>query len=121
MTTFPKSSALIADAIEEAIFDAFGVEPPPGNSRPIRTASAEPGQKPHPNPELHRLLRLWPMSSGAASELLRRDERTVRRWINGQYPLDAETRDWLGRLCGWIEGNPPPYPSRPSVAASALP
>ena len=33
---FPKSRQMIADAIEEAIFDAFGMEPPEGNSRPIR-------------------------------------------------------------------------------------
>jgi hypothetical protein len=36
---FPKSTLMIEDAIEEAIFDAFGMEPPAGNSRPIRRAS----------------------------------------------------------------------------------
>lgn len=35
---FPKSRQLIADAIEEAIFDAFGMEPPASNSRPIKNA-----------------------------------------------------------------------------------
>lgn len=35
---FPRSRAMIEDAIEEAIFDAFGIEPPEGNSRPIKGA-----------------------------------------------------------------------------------
>jgi hypothetical protein len=36
---FPRSRAMIADAIEEAIFDAFDMEPPASNTRPIRNAS----------------------------------------------------------------------------------
>jgi hypothetical protein len=35
---FPKSRRMIFDAIEEAIFDAFDMEPPADNSRPIRDA-----------------------------------------------------------------------------------
>lgn len=35
----PKSRAMIADAIEEAIFGAFGMEPPGGNTRPIANAA----------------------------------------------------------------------------------
>ncbi len=35
---FPKARRMIADAIEEAIFDAFGMDPPESNSRPIRAA-----------------------------------------------------------------------------------
>ena len=38
---FPKSRKTIADAIEEAIFDAFGLDPPEDNSRPIRSAGKE--------------------------------------------------------------------------------
>lgn len=38
---FPKSRKLIVDAIEEAIFDAFGMEPPEDNSRPIRDAAKD--------------------------------------------------------------------------------
>lgn len=34
-----KSRRMIADAIEEAIFDAFEMEPPAGNSRPVRQAT----------------------------------------------------------------------------------
>ncbi len=42
---FPKSRKMIFDAIEEAACDAFGVEPPPDNSRPIQNALApQPGQ-----------------------------------------------------------------------------
>lgn len=35
---FPKSRKMIADAIEEAIFDAFGIEPPEGNAKPIQNS-----------------------------------------------------------------------------------
>lgn len=32
---FPRSSKMIADGIEQAIYETFGVELPPDNSRPI--------------------------------------------------------------------------------------
>ena len=38
---FPQSRIMIADAIEEAIFDAFGMEPPLTNSRPIRDSAGK--------------------------------------------------------------------------------
>lgn len=38
---FARTRRLIADAIEEAIFDAFDMEPPEGNSCPIRRAEQE--------------------------------------------------------------------------------
>lgn len=41
---FPKSRALIADAIEEAIFDAFGMQPPETNSRPLREREQAQGR-----------------------------------------------------------------------------
>lgn len=43
---FPKARALIADAIEEAVFDAFGMEPPASNGRPILSASQGPRATP---------------------------------------------------------------------------
>ena len=36
---FPRSRRMIADAIEEAIFDAFDIEPPADNTRPVRNAT----------------------------------------------------------------------------------
>jgi hypothetical protein len=39
-----------------------------------------------------------------AREVLRRDERTIRRWIAGDSPIPGEVRDFL------LEPTPAPWP-----------
>lgn len=63
----------------------------------------------HPNPQLHRLLAICPMGTPPLGTLLHRHERTVRRWINGQYLLDAEMAAWIAHLCDWIDSHPAPH------------
>ena len=62
----------------------------------------------HPNPELHRLMNICPMSHRAAAALMCRDDRIMRRWLGGQYPVDVAEAEWLTGLCDWLDANPPP-------------
>ena len=40
--------------------------------------------------------------------LLGVDERQVRRWAAGDYAVPPAIADWLERLAGFHEANPPP-------------
>jgi hypothetical protein len=61
---------------------------------------------------LHRLRDLMGFgpsnSTGPLSRITRRDERTVRRWLHGAYPVPSEIAAWCERLGDWLERNPPP-------------
>jgi hypothetical protein len=36
------------------------------------------------------------------------DERTVRRWCAGDYPIPPDVAKWLSGLAAWHKANPPP-------------
>lgn len=40
--------------------------------------------------------------------LLRVDERTVRRWLAGQYPVPDDVLAWLETLAAFHQRHPPP-------------
>ena len=47
-------------------------------------------------------------SQRGLAKILRTDERQVRRWATGQYPVPEPIAAWLDRLATMMEANPPP-------------
>lgn len=54
------------------------------------------------------VLALLHWSQRGLADILHRDERQVRRWASGQYPIPDPVADWLQRLARAHERNPPP-------------
>ena len=42
------------------------------------------------------------------AEMLGLDERQVRRWATGQYPIPEAAAAWLDRMAAVIAADPPP-------------
>jgi len=52
----------------------------------------------------------WSMQEIASR--LGMNERQVRRWASGQYPVPDKVADWLERVVTAVAGVPPPPPPR---------
>lgn len=55
----------------------------------------------------HTLAALHWTQRGLA-DILGMDERQVRRWAAGQYPVPADIAEWLERRARSMEADPPP-------------
>jgi hypothetical protein len=58
--------------------------------------------------EFRSALALLHWSQRGLADILGKDERQVRRWAAGQYPLPDAIAEWLRRLAQFHERNPPP-------------
>lgn len=47
-------------------------------------------------------------SQRGLAEILRRDERQIRRWIEGRYDMPQNEASWLERRARAMEADPPP-------------
>lgn len=57
---------------------------------------------------IHAALRDIHWSQRAAAWFLRVDERTMRRWAAGEYPMPESSLAWLERVAAFLRDNPPP-------------
>lgn len=47
-------------------------------------------------------------SQRGLADILARDERQVRRWASGQYPVPDDVAAWLEKLATFHAASPPP-------------
>lgn len=57
---------------------------------------------------LEECLRTLRWSKRSLADALDVQERTVRRWANGESRIPERVSEWLDRVAGVLEVNPPP-------------